>query len=147
MPAIRDFSRHSVLSGRGLGVAPAMTPSDCVTLRSLDDLRPNPKNARTHSKRKIKDLAKAIKAMGFIGVVVVDETGMILAGHARHAAAKLLGMKAIPTICVIGLSDELVRAFTLADNKFSERAGWNREILASSRNCRSFCRPLISISR
>jgi hypothetical protein len=64
-------------------------------------------------------------------VVVVDETGMILAGHARHAAAKLLGMKAIPTICVTGLSDELVRAFTLADNKFSERAGWNREILAS----------------
>ena len=40
MPAIRDFSRHSVPSGRGLGVAPAMTPSDCVALRSLDDLRP-----------------------------------------------------------------------------------------------------------
>ncbi len=40
-------------------------------------------------------------------------------------------MKAIPTICVTGLSDELLRAFTLADNKFSERAGWNREILAS----------------
>ena len=70
-------------------------------------------------------------AVGFIGVVVVDETGMILAGHARHAAAKLLGMKAIPTICVTGLSDELVRAFVLADNKFSERAGWNREIFAS----------------
>jgi hypothetical protein len=58
MPAIRDFSRHSALSGRGLGVAPAMTPSDCVALRSLDDLRPNPKKPRTHSKRKIKDLAK-----------------------------------------------------------------------------------------
>ncbi len=105
--------------------------NNLIELRPPDDLRPNPKNARTHSKRKIKDLAKAIKAIGFIGVIVVDETGMILAGHARHAAAKLLGMKAVPTICVTGLSDELVRAFVLADNKFSERAGWNREILAS----------------
>ena len=64
-------------------------------------------------------------------MIVVDESGMILAGHARHAAAKLLGMKAVPTICVTGLSDELIRAFVLADNKFSERAGWNREILAA----------------
>ena len=102
-----------------------------MSLRSLDELKPNPKSARTHPKRKIRDLAKAIKAVGFIGAIVVDELGMILAGHARHAAAKLLGMKAVPTICVTGLSDELVRAFVLADNKFSERAGWNREILAA----------------
>jgi DNA modification methylase len=105
---------------------------DCnVTFRSLDVLRPNPKNARTHSKRKVKDLANAIKAVGFIGVIVIDETGMILAGHARHAAARLLGMKTVPTLCVKGLSDELVRAFVLADNKFSERAGWDRELLAA----------------
>lgn len=44
-----------------------------VVIRPLADLRPNPKNARTHSKRKIRDLAKAIEAVGFIGVIVVDE--------------------------------------------------------------------------
>ena len=102
-----------------------------IERRDIDSLRPNPKSARTHPKRKIRDLAAAIKAVGFIGVIVVDQSGMILAGHARHAAAKLLGMKTVPTICVTGLSDELVRAFVLADNKFSERAGWNREILAA----------------
>ena len=102
-----------------------------VADRSLGELRPNPRNSRTHSKRKVKDLANAIKAVGFIGVVVIDETGMILAGHARYAAAKLLDMTTVPTLCVKGLSDELVRAFVLADNKFSERAGWNREILAA----------------
>ena len=80
-----------------------------IERRDIDSLRPNPKSARTHPKRKIRDLAKAIKVVGFIGVIVVDELGMILAGHARHAAAKLLGMKAVPTICVTGLSDELVR--------------------------------------
>jgi hypothetical protein len=57
---------------------------------------------------------------------------MILAGHVRYAAAKLLGMKTVSTIRVSGgLSDELIRAFVIADNKFSERAGWNREVLAA----------------
>jgi len=50
-------------------------------MRSLDDLKPNPKNARTHSRRKINDLANTIRAVGFTGVIVIDEKGMILAGH------------------------------------------------------------------
>ncbi len=108
-----------------------MDMSSSVVVRPLSELKPNPRSARTHSKKKINDLAKAIKAVGFIGVIVVDEKGMILAGHARHAAAKLLGMKSVPTICVTGLSEELVRAFVLADNKFAERAGWNRAMLAA----------------
>jgi DNA modification methylase len=116
---------HSI---REPGAAPSVS---AMVARSLDDLRPNPKNARTHSKRKIKDLAKAIDAMGFIGAIVVDESGMILAGHARYAAAKHLGMKTVPTLCVSNLSDGLARAFVLADNKFSERAGYDRKILAA----------------
>jgi DNA modification methylase len=116
-----------------------------IERRDIDSLRPNPKSARTHPKRKIRDLAKAIKAVGFIGAIVVDESGMILAGHARHAAAKLLGMKAVPTICVTGLSDELVRAFVLADNKFSERAGWNREILAAELEELSILLPSVDL--
>jgi ParB-like chromosome segregation protein Spo0J len=43
-----------------------------IQRRDIDSLRPNPKSARTHPKRKIKDLAKAIKAFGFVGVIVVD---------------------------------------------------------------------------
>ncbi|WP_424360183.1 ParB N-terminal domain-containing protein [Methylocystis parvus] len=101
-----------------------------IIMRAIDALRPNPKNARTHSKRKIKDLAETIRAVGFIGAIVIDDAGMILAGHARHAAARLLGMKTVPTLCVTGLHESLVRAFVLADNKFAERAGWDRELLA-----------------
>jgi ParB-like chromosome segregation protein Spo0J len=100
-----------------------------LVLRRVDDLRPNPRNARTHQKRKIRDLAKEIKAIGFIGAIIVDETDMILAGHARHAAAKLLGLESVPTITARGLGDAQKRAFVLADNKFAERAGYNREIL------------------
>jgi DNA modification methylase len=100
-----------------------------LVLRRVDDLRPNPRNARTHQKRKIRDLANEIKAVGFIGAIIIDETDMILAGHARHAAAKLLDLDTVPTITVRGLSEAKKRAFVLADNKFSERAGYNREIL------------------
>jgi ParB-like chromosome segregation protein Spo0J len=77
-----------------------------VVERRLEELRPNPRNARTHRKRKIKDLAKGIAAFGFNVPIVTDETGMILAGHARYAAARLLGLQAVPTICLSGLSDD-----------------------------------------
>jgi DNA modification methylase len=102
-----------------------------IVHRRPDQLRPNPRNARTHQKRKIRDLAKEIEALGFIGAIIVDETGTILAGHARHAAAKLLGLQSVPTITAVGLSEAQKRAFVLADNKFSERAGYNREILVN----------------
>jgi ParB-like chromosome segregation protein Spo0J len=61
---------------------------------------------------------------------VIDETDMVLAGHARLAACKLLGMNLVPTTRVTGLNDTQKRAFALADNKIAENAGWDREILA-----------------
>lgn len=142
MPAKNAF--NSLGHGRDASGVIA-SPDYGVSLRSVDELKPNPKSARTHPKRKIKDLAKAIKTVGFIGVIVVDESGMILAGHARHAAAKLLGMKTVPTICVTGLSDELIRAFVIADNKFSERAGWNREMLAAELEELSILLPTLDL--
>lgn len=112
--------------------APVDVASDCeVILRPVDERRPNPRSPRTHKKRKVEDLAKTIEALGFIGVIVIDETRMILAGHARHAAAKLAGLKEVPTLCVRGLSPERIRAFVLADNKYAERAGWDRKLLAA----------------
>ncbi|WP_343057327.1 DNA modification methylase [Chthonobacter rhizosphaerae] len=55
---------------------------------------------------------------------------MLLAGHSRLAAAKLLGLKEVPVVVVPGLSDAKKRAYRLADNKLAEQAGWDREILA-----------------
>ena len=75
---------------RELGVEP----------RPLRALRPNPRNARTHSKRQIKAIAGSIEAFGFVNPVVIDDTGVILAGHGRFEAAKLLGLEKVPTIKV-----------------------------------------------
>ena len=116
-----------------------------IVMRPLDALRPNPKSARTHSKRQIRDLAKAIKTVGFIGAIITDESGMILAGHARHAAAKRAGMREVPTLCVSGLSEALIRAFVLADNAFAARAGWDREILLAELEELSVALPALDL--
>ena len=57
---------------------------------------PNPRNARTHSRRQIRQIADSIRAFGFNNPVLVDEDGLIIAGHGRVEAAKLLGMTEVP---------------------------------------------------
>ena len=101
-----------------------------VRMIPLDRVRPNPLNARTHSNRQIQQIADSIRAFGFAAPVLIDEGGMLLAGHARVQAAKLLGQDAIPALMIEGLSAVQKRALLLADNKIAENAGWDRERLA-----------------
>ncbi len=62
--------------------------------------------------------------------MLVDASNRIVAGHGRVEAAKLLGMKSIPTIRLEGLSDDQIRAYIIADNKLAENAGRAHSILA-----------------
>ena len=101
-----------------------------VTYVVPNSLKVNPRNARVHSKKQVKQIASSIKAFGFCVPIVVDETLTILAGHGRLAAAQLLGMEKVPTINVEGLTQAQKRAFVIADNKLTENAGWDRSILA-----------------
>jgi DNA modification methylase len=101
-----------------------------VELRATRDLRPAERNARTHSKKQICQIADSIRRFGFINPVVIDQEGRIVAGHARTEAAKLIGVNWVPVIQVTHLSDLEVRAYILADNKLAENAGWDRELLA-----------------
>jgi len=94
------------------------------------ELRPHPNNARTHSKKQIRQIAKSIEKFGFCNPVLVDDTRQIIAGHGRVEAAKLLGIDAVPTCQLSHLSDADKRAYILADNKLAEKAGWDRELLA-----------------
>ena len=89
-------------------------------------LTPNPRNARTHSKRQLRAIAESIAKLGFNAPIVVDEADVVLAGHGRLEAAKLLGLKEVPVLRRVGLSPAQKRAYMIADNKLTERAGWNR---------------------
>jgi hypothetical protein len=97
---------------------------------AVETLRPYARNARTHSNKQIRQIATSIERFGFNNPVLIDDQGQIIAGHGRVAAAKLLGIKEVPTVKLAHLSEVEKRAYILADNRLAEKAGWDREILA-----------------
>jgi DNA modification methylase len=101
-----------------------------VVERDISALRPYARNARTHSKKQIKQIARSIERFGFTNPVLVSDEGEIIAGHGRVEAAKLIGWKQVPTIALSHLSEAERRAYVLADNKLALNAGWDKEILA-----------------
>jgi DNA modification methylase len=96
----------------------------------VHDLRPYPNNARTHSRKQIRQIEKSIKKFGFCNPVLIDDSKQIIAGHGRVEAAKLLGIDTVPTCRLSHLNDADKRAYVLADNRLAERAGWDKELLA-----------------
>ena len=101
-----------------------------IEYTAVRELRPYPNNARTHSRKQVRQIANSIKKFGFCNPVLIDDTKQIIAGHGRVEAAKLLGIDAVPTCRLSHLSDADKRAYVLADNKLAEKAGWDRELLA-----------------
>jgi hypothetical protein len=101
-----------------------------VETRPISSLKPFPRNARTHSKKQIHQIAASIREFGFTNPVLIDEFGVIVAGHGRVEAAKLLKLTRVPTIRIDYLSEGQKRAYVIADNKLALNAGWDPEILA-----------------
>jgi DNA modification methylase len=97
---------------------------------SPKQLRPYPNNARTHSKKQIKQIAKSIERFGFNDPVLVSADNEVVAGHGRVEAAKLLGLDRVPTVRLANLSPVERRAYALTANRLAELSGWDREILA-----------------
>lgn len=101
-----------------------------IRYQSVSTLQPNPHNARTHSKRQVRQIADSIRVFGFTNPILTDRNHQVVAGHGRLAAAKLLGINEVPTIMLEDLSEEQIRAYIIADNKLAENAGWDKDILA-----------------
>ena len=100
-----------------------------VRYRAISDLKADPKNARVHSARQVRRIAESISAFGFNVPVLVDASDGIFAGHGRILAAKRLGLKEVPTIALDHLNEAQRRAFMIADNRLSEIASWDDQLL------------------
>src|SRR5215217_6450680 len=98
------------------GALPTLRPLT-VVYRPIDDLRPDPRNARTHPKRQIEQLCASIRQFGFTNPVLVDEQSVLIAGHGRLRAAREIGLLEVPTIVLPGLTEAQKKALRLADNK------------------------------
>jgi DNA modification methylase len=101
-----------------------------VVYQKVDSLHVYSHNARTHSKRQIHQIADSIRSFGFTNPILIDKENTVVAGAGRLEAAKLVGLKEVPTIQLEGLSEDQIRAYILADNRLAEKAGWDNSILA-----------------
>jgi len=93
-------------------------------------LKPYAGNARTHSKKQIRQIAQSIERFGFTNPVLIDEANGIMAGHGRVLAAQAIGLTEVPCLRLAHLSETEKRAYILADNKLALNAGWDQELLA-----------------
>jgi len=92
-------------------------------------LKPNARNARTHSAKQIVQIAASIAEFGFTVPVLIDADNKVIAGHGRLKAAAKLGMTRVPTVRLDHLTPEQLRAYAIADNQLALNAGWDTEML------------------
>jgi DNA modification methylase len=97
----------------------------------ISALRPAARNARTHSKRQIKQIADSIRRFGFTNPVLIDDDNRIVAGHGRVEAARSMDIAAVPCLRLSHMAEADKRAYILADNKIALNAGWDLETLVS----------------
>lgn len=97
---------------------------------TLDQLKPYARNACTHSRKQIRQIADSIRKFGFTNPLLIDDHNTILAGHGRLEAAKLLKLERVPCVRLDRMTAEQKKAYALADNKLALNAGWDEEILA-----------------
>ncbi|GJE61112.1 site-specific DNA-methyltransferase [Methylobacterium trifolii] len=109
------------------GLTPIL--ADRILVRALCELRPDPRNPRNHPAKQIAKIADSIREFGFLVPILIDVSGMIIAGQGRYAAAQQLGLSAVPTLCAAHFSEAQVRAYRIADNKLAESATWDPDRL------------------
>lgn len=104
-------------------------PADRVERRPIEALVPYARNSRTHSDEQVAQIAASMKEWGWTNPVLVDEAGMIIAGHGRVLAARKLGFTEVPVMVADGWSEAQKRAYVLADNQLALNAGWDMDAL------------------
>ena len=99
-----------------------------IVTKQVKDLIPYEQNPRKNDEA-VKYVANSIKEFGFKVPIVIDKNNVIVAGHTRYKASKKLKLKEVPCIVADDLTDEQINAYRLADNKVSEKAEWDLDLL------------------
>lgn len=94
----------------------------------IEDLIPYDKNPRNNDVS-VEYVKNSIQEFGFKNPIVIDKDNVIVCGHTRYRAAKLLGLEVVPCVIADDLTDEQISAFRLADNKVAEYSEWDYALL------------------
>lgn len=101
-----------------------------VEMRSVDQLRPYDNNPRQNVGA-IAAVAESIREFGFRNPILVDHDSVVINGHTRLAAAKTLGLETVPVIVAADLTEAQIKALRIVDNKTTEIANWDYDLLAA----------------
>ena len=99
-----------------------------VIEKKLKDIKPYEKNPRKNDSA-VDAVANSIREFGFKNPIVIDGNNVIICGHTRYKAAKKLGLDSVPCVVASDLTEEQIKAYRLADNKVSELAEWDIDLL------------------
>lgn len=99
-----------------------------ITNKKIEEIKPYEKNPRKNDEA-VKYVAESIKQFGFKVPIVIDKDGVIVAGHTRYKASKVLGLEEVPCIIADDLNEEQIKAFRVADNKVAEKSEWDFDLL------------------
>lgn len=94
----------------------------------LSEIKPYERNARKNDEA-VEYVIKSIKQCEYIAPIILDENNVILAGHTRYKALKKLGYKEAECVIKEGLTEEQKKKYRLLDNKTSEFAEWDFDLL------------------
>ena len=105
-----------------------MAKGKLSTMR-MEDIRPYPNNPRKNDGA-VDAVAESIRQCGYVAPIIVDEDGVILAGHTRYKALQKLGYKTADVLVKSGMTEEQKKKYRLLDNKTNELAEWDYDLLA-----------------
>ncbi len=108
-----------------------MRPDLRVEMLPVASLVPYADNARQHPPEQVAQLAASIGEFGFNVPVLVDDAGVLIAGHGRVLAARALGLAEVPAIRLAHLTEAQARAYRLADNQLALISTWDEALLAA----------------
>ena len=118
-------------SSQSSGVEMSQWRAEEVVIRPLNSLIPYERNANTHPEEQIEQIANSIRQWGWTVPVLIDEKGMVIAGHGRIFAAQKLKLDEVPCIVADQWTEDQKRAYVIADNKLQEGSEWDYSAMAS----------------
>lgn len=102
-----------------------------IEMVPIESLIPDPNNARTHSEVQLAQLAASFRQFGWVWPILIDDSGKVIAGHARLAAAIAEGETEAKVLRVAGMTPAQAQAYAIADNQLALGADWNEDRLAA----------------
>lgn len=100
-----------------------------IVYRPIEQLLLSVENPRLHSEKQISQIAESIRTFGFLRPVLTDGELRVICGHGRVQAAKVIGIRELPTVSVEHLTEHQIKAFRIADNKLAMNSKWDEKLL------------------